>query len=236
MRPYFKPLPGLTFITLVMLSILLGLGTWQYKRLGWKTALLAEIDQAANAAPLTSLEDVTRAIADKEPIDFRRIEIAAEYVPFEQPLRVYQKREDDYGWRIFHPIRQGDYKTFAALDTIADGDSYASPEATAVTLAGYVRIARDKKPRTKSTPEQNRWFGFDPLPETNSWADKVPGIDVRYYLDIEPGQTKAENLPAKYPLVRNNHLEYMITWYSLALILLVYYVLIHRREGRAGWS
>lgn len=236
MRPYFKPLPGLTFITLIMLSILIGLGTWQYKRLGWKTTLLAEIDQAANALPLTSLAQVAVAIADNEPLDFRRIEIAAEYLPFEQPFRVYQKRDDNYGWRLFVPIRQDDFKTFAALDTIDDGEAFESPEPAAVMLAGYVRIARDKKPRTKSTPEQNRWFGFDPMPETNSWAAKVADIDVRYYLDIEPGLENAENLPVKYPQVRNNHLEYMITWYSLALILLIYYVLMHRREGRAGWS
>ena len=219
-----------------MLSILVWLGTWQYQRLGWKTALLAEIDIAANAPPLTSLSDVVDALTDSEPLDFRRIELDAEYLPFEQPIRVYQPRETKYGWRLFVPIRQDSFKTFAGLNIIDDGADYGSQSNDVAKLAGYVRVARKGKSRTKSTPELNRWFGFNPMPEAYNWADRVPDIDVRYYIDVEIGADDASQLPVKYPQVRNNHFEYMLTWYSLALILLVYYLLIHRREGRAGWS
>ncbi len=235
MRPFFKPLPGLTFITLILLSVLLWLGTWQYQRLGWKTVLLAEIDAAANSAPLTSMAQIRDALADGSPLDFRRFEIDARSIPFETPLRVYTPREMDFGWRLFSPIESEGSKVFAALNIIGDGDEPVTQPVSGM-IAGYVRIARDGKHRTKSTPEQNRWFGFNPMPETHDWGAKVPDLDTRYYLDVVSEINTGADLPVKTPEIRNNHFEYMLTWYSLALILLVYYLLIHRREGRVGWS
>ena len=34
--------------------------------------------------------------------------------------------------------------------------------------------------------------------------------------------------------IPNNHLQYAITWYSLALVLLVIYFVYHRNAGRIG--
>lgn len=218
-----------------MLSILIGLGTWQYQRLGWKTALLAEIDAAANSAPLSSLSQIRDALADKTPLDFRRFEIDAVTLPFDEPLRVYTPREADFGWRLFVPIESGGFKVFAAMDTIDDGGDLIAMSVDG-PVAGYVRIARDGKRRTRSTPEQNRWFGFNPMPDSYDWGARVEAVDTRYYLDVALGAKQGESLPVKHPEIRNNHLEYMLTWFSLAFLLLVYYVLIHRREGRVGWS
>jgi len=46
--------------------------------------------------------------------------------------------------------------------------------------------------------------------------------------------TSAQGLPPKRPEIANNHFDYMLTWFSLAIILLIFYVLIHIRDGRAG--
>jgi len=235
-KPYFRPLTGLTIITAIMMTILIGLGTWQYKRLGWKTDLLAEIDKAANAAPLTSLKAAAKALDNKSPLDFRRVEIDAEFLPFETPFRVYAPGDDKYGWRLFAPVRNEGFTVFAGLNIIADGAKPDSIKSRTQRLAGYIRVVRKRGARTKSTPAKNRWFGFNPMPESHNWKDDINGMDVRYYLDIVLGENDAANLPVKFPKVRNNHLEYMLTWYSLALILMIYYVLLHRREGRAGWS
>ena len=40
----FRPMPWLTVITAVMLTVLISLGVWQYQRLAWKTDLLAEVE------------------------------------------------------------------------------------------------------------------------------------------------------------------------------------------------
>jgi len=235
MRVPFRPLPGLTLITLIMLAILVRLGYWQSERLEWKTNLLAEIDQAANAAPLTSLAQISEKLKSKTPVDFRRFELAANYLSFDEPLRVYTSRTVGYGWRLFSPVAQNGQIVYAAGQIIDDGADVPSIMSRQTRLAGYVRIARDVKPRTRSTPSENRWYGFDPLPETDSWSNGGH-IDTAYYLDVEPQVTDASTLPPKKPNIRNNHYDYMLTWYGLALVLLIFYVIIHKREGRIGWS
>ena len=55
----FRPMPWLTAIVAIMLAILISLGVWQYKRLSWKTDLLAEVEASVTAPPLASLEDLS---------------------------------------------------------------------------------------------------------------------------------------------------------------------------------
>ena len=59
MRVKFRPMPWLTAIVAIMLAILISLGVWQYKRLQWKTTLLAEVEASVTAPPLTSLDAVS---------------------------------------------------------------------------------------------------------------------------------------------------------------------------------
>ena len=59
---------------------------------------------------------------------------------------------------------------------------------------------------------------------------------MRFYIDTVPGASDADLLPLKRPDIRNNHLDYMLTWYSFAVILLIIYFILHRRAGRLKFS
>lgn len=237
MRFYFKPIPGLTIVTLISLAILIALGTWQYQRLQWKTALLAEIDIAAEAPPIGSFTDIQRLLDDGKPVDFRRFgsDGNAQGTPF---FLVFKPEQGRINWRVFSPVTQGGVTAFAALDLIQDQDRdglEAGPEGP-LPLVGYVRAYR-VKPRgaARSSPEKNRWFGFNPIPDTYDWADQVPGyVDMRYYIDVVDGAEDAAALPVRKPDIRNNHFDYMLTWYGLAITLLVIYFIFHAKQGRLG--
>lgn len=236
MKFYFRPMPALTLIVLIMFGILVGLGSWQYKRLQWKTDLLTDINAAANSSPLTSLADIQSAIEKKEPIDFRRFQMDVQIQNFPQPLRVYTIRENDYGWRLFSPVQQNGIYAFGAFETVSDVEVTLPMQKSQTTLAGYIRQARDEKPRTKSTPGKNRWFGFNPMPETHDWSNIASGADTRFYLDVAGQAKDASALPIRVPNIHNRHMGYMLTWWGLAFILLIYYLLMHKKEGRIGWS
>lgn len=238
MKPYFRPLPSLTIVTGVALIILILLGSWQYQRLQWKTQLLSDIDIASEAKPFTSLSQVTHALEAGEPIDFRRFGSTVSPVFIETPFLVFSAENRDISWRVFQPVQQQGRTVFAGLNLIADKDreTVNAQSDDSFPIAGYIRLARDNhRGMTKSTPELNRWFGFNPLPDTHNWADDVYGtVDVRFYIDSVTDQSQADMLAPRKPNIRNNHFDYMLTWYGLAIVLLVIYLIFHHRAGRLG--
>ncbi len=220
-----------------MLAILIWLGTWQYQRLQWKTALLEEVEQSVTAPPLRSFTEIVTVIEDGKPVDYRRVQIDAELLAFDRPFRVYTGENRDVSWRIYTPVRNDGVTAFAAMDVISDTLTVPVIQPGTDNLAGYIRLARaDNNPRVKSTPAENRWFGFNPLPDEHNWAESVKGgVDMRFYIDVVIGAKEAQNLPAKRPQIRNNHFDYMLTWYGLAVTLLVIYTILHIKEGRLSW-
>ena len=241
MKLYFKPMPWLTAIVAICLAILISLGTWQYQRLQWKTALLAEVDAAAEAAPFTSLADVQAAIDAGDPVDFRRYGSSSQAIGLSESFLVFTAVNKDISWRVFTAVENSDINIFAGLGVVsntAKEDLEGFADSQNVPLIGYVRLAREAtRGAAKSSPEKNRWFGFNPLPDTHDWS-KASGIeaDMRFYIDTVPGASDADLLPPKRPDIRNNHLDYMLTWYSFAVILLIIYFILHRRAGRLKFS
>lgn len=239
MKLSFKPMPVLTIVTAISLAILIALGTWQYQRLQWKTALLADIEAVAETPPFTSLSEVQTALAAGQPIDFRRISIEAEHEGSNAAFHVFTPVNRDISWRVFSPVTDGDVTAFAALGILPDDDKDLSavPPTGPFSLNGYVRLARPDASRTKHTPEKNRWFAFNPMPETYSWADQVDSeTEMRFYVDAVMGAKDANLLPARRPDIRNNHFDYMLTWYGLAVALFVIYLIMHKRAGRLTFT
>lgn len=217
-----------------MLAILIWLGTWQYQRLQWKTALISEIEASVMGEPLTSLEQIVANVDKDEPVDFRRVQINAQHVPFETPLRVFTAENMDVSWRLFSPIQENGVTAFGGFEVIADKLDPVAKMTGSVDIAGYVRLARAQNiPKVDSSPDQNRWFGFNPKSDTHDWSALVDGgADTRFYLDVVVGVTDASSLPPRRPEIRNHHFDYMLTWYGLAIVLLIIYVIMHKREGR----
>jgi len=241
MKLYFKPMPWLTVIVAICLAILISLGTWQYQRLQWKTALLAEVEAAAEVPPFTSFAEVQTALDAGEPVDFRRYGSSSKALGLSESFLVFTAVNKDISWRVFTAVENSNITAFAGLGIVSDkrrSNLQGFIDNQDIPLIGYVRLARDKtRGAAKSTPEKNRWFGFNPRPETHDWAD-MSGIeaDMRFYIDTVPGATDAVLLPPKRPDIRNNHFDYMLTWYSFAVILLIIYFILHYRAGRLRFS
>jgi surfeit locus 1 family protein len=104
-------------------------------------------------------------------------------------------------------------------------------------LVGLMRTGGWKGPeymKPENLPAENLWFWIDP--PAMAAAAGLPGVVAEIYLDAGPvenpgglpigGQTRI-NLP-------NDHLQYAITWFSLAIALLVIYVVYHLRNDPDG--
>ncbi len=259
MKLSLRPMPWLTGIVAVMLAILISLGVWQLQRLQWKTDLLAEVEASVTSPPLTSLDDLERAIAAGEPVDFRRIVFASNPAPDRPIYAVYKTQQGGIFWDLF---RQYD-SIFGKYDTVENADK---PDGTVLSphrniRSYYIGYVREDHPMgrvegwLKSKPNRttNRWFKFN---QTKDWGTETTGLpglmqsglenNVRtsHYIDIETtlpfntadqGVSAAAALPVRRPTIRNNHRDYMLTWFFFALLLIIFYLMIHRRAGRLTW-
>ncbi len=100
-----------------------------------------------------------------------------------------------------------------------------------VTVEGIVRLQRQPGWFTPDDdPIKNNWFTID-----SNKMSQVTGIPLAggFYIVADKAGT-----PGEFPVgrqwrmdIRNNHLEYAITWFALAAALLVIYLLYHRNSS-----
>ncbi len=217
--------PGLT--TLAMLAILIGLGTWQVERLAWKTALLAEID-AAEAAPGVPLPPSPQPF-EKVHVDGQLLgNLRAAY-----GAEVRDRREGPIlGTELIVPMHAEDAQILLVDLGWIPADQRPSvriPTETA-SIDGYVRPA-----------EHAGWFSAADNPATHEYYTLDPqaiaagyGLhDIALFTLIAMGPAPPVGYPdpAKHlPRPPNNHLQYAITWYGLAVVLVVIFIAFVRKR------
>ncbi len=223
--------PGLTISAFSAFLILVALGTWQIKRLQWKTSMIAGIEHgfAAPAIPLPRDASLEKDQFKKVRISGvflhnKEIHIAAKYYRGQAgyyiltPLKVVGGRMVliNRGWVPEEKITQK-----SRAKTLIPGK---------VTLEGIIFPAF---PRhwfmPKNSPEKNIWFSTDAA-EINSYVGaNLPGYIIQQ-ISPNPGQLP---IPLDQQVkLRNDHLGYAITWYLLALTLAVIYFLFMRNEWK----
>lgn len=243
-RIFFKPMRWLSVFTVVSTVILISLAIWQYQRLQWKTALLKNVEQAVNAPPLTSLFELRAAIDRGEAVDFRRIEMPARRVQDVPSKLVFYPQTGGIFWQGFSPItgrEDGGPIIYAAIDIVEDKNRELYKARPIKKIVGYIRFAHplgtiEGMVKAKADPEGNRYFKFN---QTGDWNQALPSANYTfddYYLESALGYKTAHTLPIKRPKIRNNHFDYMLTWASFAIILLIIYAILHVRAGRLGWA
>ena len=221
-----------TLIAGLMLPILIGLGTWQLHRRVWKTELLATIAARIDgpAVPLPAVID--------QPADwaFRHVHAAGHFAD-DKALQLYGRTYDGKaGVHLLVPLIEDDghavlvdrgFVPFEQGSTLA---SYARQEGQ-VEVDGIVR-----------RPEPAGWFLPSPNPAQNIWyAVDIPAMSAATGLALAPiyVAAKATGNPG-WPAptggtegtgIRNEHLNYAIFWYSMAVALIVIYVLSSRRQS-----
>ncbi len=227
----FRPALWPTLIALPAVALTFGLGVWQVQRLAWKEGLIAE-RTARIALPVL---DALPSPFDPNVHSFRRARLSGVFLHGKEMYRpARSRRAGEIGLHIVTPFRLGGGGTILVNrgwvpglrrnpETRRDGQVAGS-----VTLVGILRTpARTGYFVPENDPAKNTWFRID-----LQQMAKHAGVDaVRpYYADLvadapggwpRGGQTRVS--------VRNAHLEYAITWFSLCLIGIAVYILWHRR-------
>lgn len=225
-----KSLLGLTAFMLAALAVLLGLGFWQLSRLHWKQAIIAQIETRTQSEPISLEQAEAMAREGRDPSYFRvRVEGRFHHAK-EQYL--YAVSDGRVGWHVITPLETADGGMVLVdrgfvPDQLRDPSSRSDGQIESVTI--ITSIVRTPATQALFTPDNeptaNRWFWRD-LHAMSRAMFQQRLIDVApFFLDAdntkvpggwpEGGQTRLE--------IPNNHLQYAITWFALALCLAVIY-------------
>ena len=246
-KPRGLLLPGI--FALLCLALFVGLGTWQLERKAWKDKLIATLTQRLSALPQPLPSAGSWDGLNPDDAEFRRVAFRAEFRdpvppnPRNHEARVYTAgsglRDDikEPGYFVFAPARLPDGRIvvvnrgFVAGQPNAQTKPAPRPEGP-VDIGGILRW-----------PERRGWFvpGYDArndvwyartlfeMTSQKEWDTTAP-----FYVEQESpvpagGIPKPGTLKLNLP---NNHLQYALTWYGLAIVLLAVFAAWIRSRGR----
>ena len=218
--------------TLIAFAILFALGTWQLQRKAWKEELIGTLMRRLTAAPVVLPPPAQWASLQQERDEFTRVKFRAEYVPGREALvwATGSALRDDVkgpGVFVFTPARLASGETVAVnrgfvADQKPTGATARPPPALGVVeITGVLRWPEPKGWELTAAYDKGAqlWFVRDHLAiaRESGWTQVAP-----FYIERE-GQEPADGLPPPGPLkpnLPNNHLQYAVTWYGLAIVLL----------------
>lgn len=222
-------------IALPVVVLLLGLGVWQLQRLAWKENLLAEMAAQQNAPPVTMLRHDDAAMEYKRAVLSGLIDRGAAF-------KLWPRTHDGkagYHWIVPMVVASAEWndKPAGILIMVDLGwvpEDYAPPSTTVGEVESVSGILR--------APEKPNQF-VPPNPESGNvihWID-LSSIAERLGAPVYPFVLEADKTGENPPIGRedggefgaslpNNHLQYAITWFVLAGIAVVIFVLASRQK------
>jgi surfeit locus 1 family protein len=232
-----------TIFALVAIAAFVGLGTWQFQRKAWKEALIGELEQRLATAPAGLPRREQWPKLEQAQDEFRRVMFSATFVPGAEAL-VYTSgsalRSDASGpgYWVFAPARLscGDV-VVVNRGFVPEGrqDPASRPGGQLAGPVEMVGAMRWPEPRSMFAPAddpgRNLWFVRDQvaIAAGKGWGEVAP-----FFVELESPQPPG-GLPHPDALkanLRNEHLQYAITWYGLAAVVAVMFVLWVRARRR----
>ena len=233
MKIYFKPSVWLTIFAFPSFLILIILGSWQVQRLSWKSDLISNYNNNFQQAPIT----VKELLKDRKNNKFRRTVIYGEYDHANEIQIIGKTYEGNAGFHIITPfILENNEIIYINRGWVPK--KYADKKTRKFSLledkvrvVGLVRLPQKKGYFVpENEPENGFWFTI--IPEELNGHLNIIGEKEFYIDELNVDEKLKLPMPANGKVqVPNNHLQYAITWYSLALGLLIVYFAWHRQNG-----
>ncbi|HEV7600816.1 MAG TPA: SURF1 family cytochrome oxidase biogenesis protein [Bradyrhizobium sp.] len=246
-----RGIAGLGIFTFLTLALLIGLGIWQLQRRAEKHALIAQLTERLAAAPGALPSPAQWSALTPAGDEFRRVRFSATYESGPDAM-VYSSgsaiRDDVSGpgtWN-FLPARLGSGGTVVVntgfvQNTMQDRvqqDRAVTPLVTgqSVTMTGYIRFPESAGALTPAENLAKRlWFTRDHLVMARAlgWGEVAP-----FYIDLEQPVPEG-GVPKPGPLevhLKDDHLQYAITWFGLAGAVLIAFGVWLRGQRRTSSS
>jgi surfeit locus 1 family protein len=234
LRPLLLP----TIMMLPIFLFSLSLGVWQMERRAWKRDILDRIETNQAAAPLT-LDELLKG--DPLRFEYGRVRVSGSFLHDKEFYLAARSLKDRVGMQVVTPLRTDD-GIIVLFDRGWIPSEQKEPAKRAegqlpgkAELIGIVRrsqIQRQFAP--DNDPARNFWFHVDvPVMRQMAGGQPDPVLDS-FFLEADAtpnpggvpigGQTRLD--------IPNDHLQYAITWFLIALAGAGVYLAYHWENGR----
>ena len=207
------------FVYFIILT-LLSLGFWQIYRLNWKLELIEQIENSLKNNPVE--------LSNNENKNYLRIKTSGE-IDFDKQIYLYNLNDAGKpGFEVVNPIKIGDENYLMNRGWIPF-EKKGLPEINLVDqnqIVGTLMLqAKSSSFKPENDIEKNYWFTLnreDILKFTGrNFSDYV------IYLNGEYKIPKPRVITAK---ISNNHKKYAITWFSMAISILLIYLYFRKKN------
>ncbi len=236
---------GLLAPALLAFAVLIALGTWQIERKAWKEGLTAALSERLAAPPeaLPAPESWPRLSQASD--EYRRVSFSATFDYAHEALvygaaSAFRPDVSGPGYWVFTPARLAAGSVVIVNRGFVPEGRQDPKSRSGGAMPGIIEVVGalrwpDRGWFTPNDePAKNLWFGRDPaaIASAKSLGSVAP-FYVEQELPVPPG-----GLPQPGRLVvhlANNHLQYAVTWFGLALVLAgVFIAWAINSRGRQG--
>jgi cytochrome oxidase assembly protein ShyY1 len=227
--------------TLAMLAVLIGLGVWQIERKAWKEGLIETLTERLEAQPAELPPPADWSQLDPGKDEFRRVRLNVQFRKGDDAL-VYtsgsQIRDDvtGQGFFVFTPGKLASGATVVVNRGFTPDKNYPTVESPQ-DIIGVLRWPEQPSWFTPDRDSAGTWYVRDHLAmaEKQGWGQ---GSQIApFYIEMEePVPPGGRPHPSVLKVrLRNDHLQYAITWFGLAAVTAIMFAVWawRRRESEA---
>ncbi len=240
-RIVFKPLFVPTLFLIIVFPILIFLGTWQINRLIWKEDLIKFYQNQSSSDYL----QLSKKKILSEDIEFRKVKLKGYFLNKKEIYISGKTYEGNIGFHVITPFKIKNNEIIL-VNRGWVSENYRDPNKRRFSLIynkteinGIIRYPQKKGYFVPDNePKKGFWFTINPKEINKFLRLKNEVVVNQFYIDAlkDEGKIKLPIGANINPNLRNQHLSYAITWYSLALVLIVIYILFHRSENRISFK
>ena len=204
------------FIILVLIS----LGSWQLYRLNWKLNLISEINNSLKNGPVE--------LSKSNKKNYLRITTSGT-VDFDKQIYLYNLNDSGKpGFEVINPILIGNENYLINRGWIP----FDKKDKAEINLINTNRIIGTLKKQSKANSfkpendiEKNYWFTLD-----RDDIFSYTGKKFSKYIIYINGDYKMPEPKVITANISNNHKKYAITWFSMAISILLIYLYFRKKN------
>ncbi len=207
------------FVYFIILT-LLSLGFWQIYRLNWKLELIEQIENSLKNDPVE--------LSNVEKKNYLRIKTSGD-IDFDKQIYLYNLNDAGKpGFEVINPIKIGDENYLINRGWIP----FEKKDLAEINLVDQNQIVGTLMLQTKPSTfkpendiEKNYWFTLN-----REDISKFTGRNFSEYVIYLNGDYKIPKPRVITAKISNNHKKYAITWFSMAISILLIYLYFRKKN------